>query len=361
MQQPGTEFTGLTMPVFTAFGWAGEEAAIKFALSQLEVFVGELHANLSREAKEKFSHFGLSEEHQAVYLSVKEDVFNDVYITYFARPMSLEMQLSIQDETVLNKIYKQAEKQPALNHRLITELGPEWSLRIQQMQVDEDSGEVAHYQDVYKDSVASLDEDAANELFSKAAYLNNDDRWIAPFYLSKRFDSERVAAMGLTIIQVMSEQVSTLMPLLDFMTGKTKRKKSTKGKGKTKKTAVSKETVVTDSGEDIEEMFSYTAVLKPLHLRRGFINLTSKHWPFFQINSRTETRPVTIYYEGIYNKECTVWRLLPNDQARIMLSPTVHEWLEDSFQAGDKIDVVARKLNGNEIQISLKSESEQSE
>ncbi len=359
--QPSTEFSGLTMPVFTAFGWAGEETAIQFALSQLEIFVNELHANLSREAKEKFPYFGLSEEHKAVYLAVKESILDDVYITYFARPMSLEMQLSIQDEAVLNKIYKQSEKQPTLNHRLITELGPEWTLRIQQMQVDEDSQEPAHYQDIYKDSVASLDEDTANELFKKAAYLNSDERWVAPLYLSKRFDSERVAAMGLTIIQVMSDQVGTLMPLLDFMTGTTKRKKSKTGKGKTRKTAVSQETIAADADKDIEDIFSYTAELKPLHLRRGFINLTSKHWPFFQINSRTETRPVTVYYEGIYNKECTVWRLLPNDQARLMLSPAVHEWMEDNFQVGDHIEIIARKLNGDEIQISLKSDSELSE
>ena len=30
------QFNGLTMPVFTAFGWAGEETAIQFALSQLD-------------------------------------------------------------------------------------------------------------------------------------------------------------------------------------------------------------------------------------------------------------------------------------------------------------------------------------
>ena len=354
-----TDFTGLTMPVFTAFGWAGEETAIKFALSQLEAFVGELHNSLSREAKEKFPFYGLSEAHQAVYLAAKEDVFNNVYITFFARPMSLEMQLAIQDETILKKAYKQSEKQPAMCHRFITELGPEWTLRVQQMQIDEDSGEATHYQDIFKDSVASLDEAASNELFSKAAYLNGDDRWLAPLYLSKRFDSERVAAMGLTIVPVMGEQVGTLMPLVDFLTGKAKRKK--RAKGKAKKTAVSKDFPVSDSDDTIEDMFTYTSELKPLHLRRGFVNLTSKHWPFFQINSRTETRPVTLYYEGIYNKECAVWRLLPNDQARLMLSPTVHEWLEDNFQAGEKIELAARKMNGNEIQISLKPESESSE
>ena len=359
--QPTTDFTGLTMPVFTAFGWAGEETAIKFALSQLESFVSELHANLPREIKEKFPFYGLSEEHQAVFISAKEDVFEDIYISFFARPMSLEMQMAIQNKAVLMKAYKQSEKQPAQNHRLITELGPEWTLRIQQLQVDEDSGSADHYQDVFKDSVASLDETASGELFSKAVYLNGDDRWIAPFYLSKRFDSERVAAMGLKIVEVMGEQVATLMPLVDFLTGKAKRKKSSKGKGKSKKTAVTTDTVSAKDDDDTSEMFSYVAELKPLHLRRGFINLTSKHWPFFQINSRTETRPVTVYYEGIYDKKCNVWRLLPNDQARLMLSPAVHEWLEDYFQAGDKIEVVARKMNGNEIQMSLKPLDESSE
>ncbi|MBE2221186.1 MAG: hypothetical protein IAF02_06580 [Anaerolineae bacterium] len=352
--QSTTDFTGLTMPVFTAFGWAGEETAIKFALSQLEAFIGELHANLSREAKEKFPFYGLSEEHQAVYISAKEDVFDDIYITFFARPMSLEMQLAIQNEVVLTKAYKQSEQQPTMNHRLITELGPEWTLRIQQLQVDEDSAESTHYQDVYKDSVASLNEAASTELFSKAAYLNGDARWVAPFYLSKRFDSERVAAMGLKIVEVMADQVSKLMPLADFLTGKALRKKSTKTRGKSKKTAVSTDTTIDDQDDDIEEMFTYTAELKPLHLQRGFINMTAKHWPFFQINSRTETRPVTVYYEGIYDKKCTVWRLLPNDQARLMLSPAVHEWVEEYFQAGDQIEITARKMNDDEIQMSLK-------
>ena len=46
-----TAFTGLTMPVFTAFGWAGQETAINYALDQLEQFIHLLHNNLSRQAK----------------------------------------------------------------------------------------------------------------------------------------------------------------------------------------------------------------------------------------------------------------------------------------------------------------------
>ena len=32
------QFAGLTMPVFSAFGWSGEETAINFALDQLQMF-----------------------------------------------------------------------------------------------------------------------------------------------------------------------------------------------------------------------------------------------------------------------------------------------------------------------------------
>lgn len=355
--QPTTDFTGLTMPVFTAFGWAGEETAIKFALSQLEIFIGELHHTLPRPIRDRFPFYGLSDEHQAVYLAAKESVFDDAYITFFARPMSLEMQFAVEGPALLNKAFKYAENQPALCHRLITELGPEWTLRLQQLQVDEDSGEVTHYQDIFKDTVANLNESAAVELFNKAAYLNGDERWQVRFFMSKRFDSERVAAMGLTIVQVMSEQVATLMPLYDFLTGKEKAK-SSRAKSKTKTTAVLEAFPTLSKDETVEDMFTYTAELKPLHLRRGFINMTAKHWPFFQTNSRTETRPVTVYYEGIYNKECAVWRLLPNDQARLVLSPTVHEWLEDNFKIGDYIEITARKMNGDEIQLSLRQTSQ---
>lgn len=50
-----TNFTGLTMPVFTAFGWAGEETAIKFAFTQLEAFIGALHVNLPRTVQMELS------------------------------------------------------------------------------------------------------------------------------------------------------------------------------------------------------------------------------------------------------------------------------------------------------------------
>ncbi len=340
------------MPVFTAFGWAGEETAIKYALSQLELFVQELHRALPRNAQEKFPFYGLSKENQSVYLSAAEMVGDDAFISFFARPMSLELQLGITNEAVLGKIYAQAEKEAVLWHRLVTEPGPEWSLRVQQMQVDEDSGETTHYQDLFKDSVAALDEATSVAVMSKAAYLNADPRWLVPFYFSRRFDSERVSAMGQAITQVMSEQIGLLIPILDFLTGKTGRKKA-KPKARAR-TAVETAVELEEAEPDSAEMFTYVAELKPLHLRQGFVNLTPKHWPFFQINSRTETRQVTVYYEGIYDKECSVWRLLPNDRARLVLSPALHDWLEENFAAQDQIQVTARKLVDDEIQITLR-------
>ena len=142
------------------------------------------------------------------------------------------------------------------------------------------------------------------------------------------------------------------MPTLDFLTGKVARKKT---KPRTRAKATVEEIVMPDDLQtNSSEMFTYVADLKPLHLRQGFINLTPKHWPFFQINSRTETRPVTVYYEGIYDKECSVWRLLPNDRARLVLSPALHEWLEENFTIQDQIRVTARKLGDDEIQITLR-------
>lgn len=349
------EFMGLPMPVFTAFGWAGEETAIQYALSQLELFIHELHKALPRTVREKLPVAGLNRESQTVYLAETEEDDAGAYIAFIARPLSLEIQLAIRDKKALGKGLSLAEKQPAICHRLITELGPEWSLRVQQMQIDDEVAEPTHYQDLFKDSITAFDEETAVALFSKAVYLNNEAQWVTPFYLSRRFPSEQIAVMNTAVISVILEHINALMPVFDFLTGQVKRK--LKPKSKSKPTAVVEEVQVIESPIVIEpgEGFVYVATLKPLHIRRGFINLTSEHWPFFAINSRTETRPVTIYYNGIYDKDSTVWRLVPNDQARIVLSTAVHNWLEDNFDDRDKIQVITRKLDEEEIQISLKA------
>ncbi|WP_420643019.1 hypothetical protein [Candidatus Leptofilum sp.] len=355
-----TAFTGLTMPVFTAFGWAGEETAINYALDQLEQFVHLLHSNLSRQAKGDLPFAGLSRANQSVYISASEAPEEDLHLAFFARPLSLEMQVSITDSKALAKALKNAEAQPVMAHRLITELGADWSLRLQQVQVDEESGEQAHYQDLFKDGITALLPEVSAEVMSKAAYLNNDEKWVTPFYLSRRIPAEQAAAMGVSISSVLSEQVDALLPLIHFLTGRrasSKRKSKPKARtvkpmmgGKTEGEASSLETVIKP-----EDGFVHVAQVKPLHLRRGFINLTSSHWPFFAINSRTETRPVTIYYDGVYDKESAVWRMLPNDMARIVLSPPVHHWYEDNFNKGDEIHVTVTRLDNDEIQVSLRA------
>lgn len=348
------EFTGLSMPVFTAFGWAGEEAAINFALTQLELFIQELHSSLPRSLQEKLPVAGLNRQSQTVFLAEAEDDDAGAYIAFLARPLSLEVQLAIQDKKALAKGLKLAEEQPVFCHRLITEMGPEWSLRVQQMQIDEESGESAHYQDLFKDSITVFDEETAVALFSKAAYLNDDPQWVTPFYLSRRFPSEQISVMGTAVIPVMLEHINGMMPVFDFLTGQAKKK--AKAKSRSKPAPRIEEAPITETQLVIEpdEGFIYVAELKPLHIRRGFINLTPEHWPFFAINSRTETRPVTIYYNGIYDKNSSVWRLVPSDQARVVLSPAVHHWLEEQFEADDRIQVIARKLDEDDIQISLK-------
>ncbi len=357
-----TAFTGLSMPVFTAFGWAGEETAINYALDQLEQFVHLLHNNLSRQAKGDLPFAGLSRANQSVYISASEAPEEDLHIAFFARPLSLEMQLAMTDSKALAKALKNAEAQPVMAHRLITELGAEWSFRLQQMQVDEESGEETHYQDLFKDSITALSPELSAEALGKAAYLNSEDKWVTPFFLSRRVPAEQAAAMGLAITDVLRDQIDELLPLIHFLTGRraTSKRKS-KPKARTVKPMM--------GGKDSEEMnvsletvlkpedgFTHVAKLKPLHLRRGFINLTSAHWPFFAINSRTETRPVTIYYDGVYDKDSAVWRMLPNDMARIVLSPPVHRWLEDNFTENDEVHVTVTRLDDNEIQISLRPE-----
>jgi len=54
-----TRFNGLSMPVFSAFGWAGEEQALKYALSELESFINALYESLPKDTQALFSVHGL--------------------------------------------------------------------------------------------------------------------------------------------------------------------------------------------------------------------------------------------------------------------------------------------------------------
>ncbi len=53
------------------------------------------------------------------------------------------------------------------------------------------------------------------------------------------------------------------------------------------------------------------------------------------------------------DENCTVWRLVPSDQARIVLSPPVHDWLEENAQANDQVQITAIKTDNQNIEITL--------
>jgi hypothetical protein len=359
--QASKEFSGLTMPVFTAFGWAGEENALKYALAQMQLFIEALYVRLPPDMRDEFASFGLSQENQNVYLATGSAFDQDAYVVFNARPMSLEVQLGIVGKNLLSKGLAAVSKDPDAARHIITQLDPNWTLRVQQMQVDPETEERAHHLDLFKDSVNNLTDEQAREIFSRAAYLNEEDKWATPVFLSLRLPSERVAAMGLTILEIATDLVSSLMPVLRLFTGrKAKKARPSKSAAKTARRPTESteegqpgEPTITASMKSMADSFTYIAELKPLHIRRGFINLTPAHWPFFASSSRMETRDVTVVFGTRQDRHSSVWRLQPDDQARLVLGTQVHEWLEENFATSDSIRVAAQRLDNDEIRITL--------
>lgn len=349
MQQ---QFLGLTMPVFTAFGWAGEEAALNYALSQLEAFIHELHANLSRSVQNYLPYAGLNRDIQTVFLATNEQIEDDVFVAFFVRPMSLEIQLGITDASALSRTLKSAEAAPQQFRELLEELGPGWSLYIKQMEVDEESAKRTSYQDLVKDEVSALDEETITALMSRANFLNGESKWVTPIYISRRFPSEQVAAMGRSVVPVMAEQIDALLPLLEFVMGTTRSKKG-KAQAVAKSKAATRLAEATDEALEPDQQFVYETVLKPLHIRRGFINLTSHHWDFFAESARATTREVLVSFEEKVDRDSAVWRLASNDMARVVLGDAARAWLEETFSADEKIQLVATRRDDNQIEIVL--------
>jgi hypothetical protein len=352
-----SHFSGLGMPVFSAFGWAGEETAINFALDQLQLFIDALYYSLPREMQALFPVHGIDKGAQIAYLAIDEEPEKDLYIAFFVRPMNLETSLILSDKSALSKAYRKTKLQPTDFIRLVEELGPEWNLRIQQMQFDQETGETTHYKDLYKNPAKALEGEVATEITERADYLNGEDQWIVPIYISQRTVSEKVAAMGGAVTDNVSQYIAALMPIARFLTGQVRKKKSKKKKTvKSKaKAAVQVEDTTIRQPLDSAQLgkFTYVSELKPLHIRRGFINLTPNHWPFFSLTARTETRPVTVTYGDQTDEGCAVWRLVPNDQARLVLSTPVHMWLEENFDADDRVQIAAAKQEQKQISIAL--------
>ena len=355
------------MPVFTAFGWAGEANAIKFALAQLELFIKTIAASMPADVKAILPYWGINEEAQTVYLAANADPERGPYIAFYIRPMSFEMRLSITDKAAINRGLKAAEKSVNNWHKQISQLGADWSFHIQQNHVDEDSGEASFYQDVFKDSVLAFDPETCAAATSRAAFLNSEAKWITPVSLSFQIDSQQASGMSSELIEMVNLQLKNSLPILTIFarqqktTSKATKTTRSKKRGVTKRITNKSEEAAPKSAskkakeEPQIEQFTYVSLLKGLHLRKGFINLTSKHWPFFSQTARTETRQVTVCYDGKFDSKSAVWRLQPDNVARLVLGDESHRWLEDTFATNTQIHIQAVRMEDNEIQMRLEA------
>lgn len=353
-------FSGLSMSVFTAFGWAGETAALEFALGQLDTFIHTLQTKLSRDAQRMFPVCGLDTEGQTVYLAVSEAIDREPHIRFAARPAHFELRLSINNRTALLRGLKSAEPDSVLWHRHVSELGPEWSLHVQQVQVDEENGEITSYQDIFKDTLDKWDLDASTAATSRTLFLNGDPRWLAPWHIYRRWRADPISMMGDKLVGIMAQEVEKLIPVVTRFAPPLKPVTTRRSGGRTPRATTPQAHVpdvipapLSNGTAEQPSQFTYIAELKPLHIRKGFINLTAEHWPFFADSPRTGTRKVTLYYNGKYDKETAVWRLQPEETARVVLGEKVQSWFAKAFDGRTQIKVTATKLPKDEIQINL--------
>jgi hypothetical protein len=355
--QSTEDFTGLGMPVFAAFGWAGEETAQQYAHSQLQQFIALLHANLVPVLQAELPYFGWNPDDQSAYLASTENVANDVRITINARPTSLVVQMALTDHLALTRALKQISLDPEEFLTLLKQIDPQWSIHLHQAPVNEGSG--AQIQELFKGTAAALDEASAAAAFEKAAALNSDDDWLTPFILGLRIPAEQVAAMQQSIIPILSERLESLAPLIGLLHGRSLKAQSGAEGSEMGQDEPAGEPVVPpevleqpDKPQSKDE-FTFISELKPLHIERGFVNLTPGYWPFFAVNARTESRPVVTVAGDLRDEESSVWRLQPNDLARLVLGPEMHRWLEAHFVPGEYIQLTASRVDDQEIEILL--------
>ncbi len=338
-------FNGLTMPVFTAFSWAGQDQAIQYALGQLEEFIKQMHLRLSREAQTIFPQRGLDKTSQGVFLARDLETQRDLYMTFHASATAFRYAVTLSDRVALNRAFKAIQNDQSGFYDAVSELGENWELRIQQMEYDPESEEATHYKDLFKGAANALTPSESAEMIERAVYLNSEEKWLATIQLSKRVTAEFISAMGTAVTGEVAKEVDELLPVLRFLTGGVKRATTSRKKtAKKKATATRKKTTSASAiAEDEVQSFTYVAQLKPLHINRGFVNMTEAHWPFFSINSRTVTRDVILKYEEVVDRKSAVWRMVPSDKARLVLSDTARDWLADNFSPNDEIQITAKK------------------
>ena len=98
-------------------------------------------------------YYGVSEEDQSAYFAAVDDIESDAFLLFNARPASLEVLLALTDKDAISKGLKQIMKAPVDLQRLLALLEPDWTLRVQQIHVNEETGDQGHYQDVFNGSL----------------------------------------------------------------------------------------------------------------------------------------------------------------------------------------------------------------
>lgn len=354
------QFEGLTMPVFTAFGWAGEDAALQYAIDQLTQFGSLLHQMLPRDAQLLLPANGLDQESQSAYLATDEVITDGVHVTFRATPMNFNISAAVMNKDALAVSWKAMEADIAKLQTAVSALDPEWTIRVEEAQYDAGTKQKTHYTDAFNESVTAFNKEAAESAVSRGVYRNGDKEWIAPIYLNMSLPSERASAMGLGIIDEMAKIINRLMPILNIWAGPQKAKQAQKSAvAEEKKAAKTADgaapTKTRKKSVKLNDEFAYESTLKKLHIRRGFVNLTSEHWPFFGKTARAETRDVILHYNDIEDTKSAVWRLVPDDQARIMLSGAVQLWVENNFAPNSKMKIVGKKYSNAEIHLYLET------
>ena len=347
-------FLGLTMPVFTAFGWAGEAQAVEFALDQLKQFSQGLHEQMPREGQLLMPHSGLDTESQCAYLANSLETSKDMYITYHCSPFAFRKALSLLARPALDRAFKTIQANPKDWMKIVTELGDGWEIRMQQMEFDPETEQATHYKDLFKDKASKLTAEESAELIDRMLYLNGEEKWLAPIYFTKSFSSEFVAAMNTSVTTEMAKEIELIVPLLRMLAGGIRRQAAPKKAPKKRAPKKQKKSTSASALSEAQvDEFTYTSQLKPMHIRKGFVNLTPAHWPFFSLNSRTVVRPIILHYDGHVDEESTMWRLVPDDTARLMLSDKATRWMSDNCQSNDKVQITARKAEEKVIVIDL--------
>lgn len=353
-------FNGLTMPVFSAFGWAGEAQAMKFALSQLELFIARLHENLPADLRAIFPYAGLDRATNLIYLAANEEIEKDIYVTFLARPLSFQIALNVTDKKLLAKSFKRADTSAKQWYQIFARLEPGWEMHLRQMEVTDEENPTsrAFYKDLFKDMLSAFSIEAAETILTNTAYLNGEPGWVTPLTVSQKFSSDQISIMGAKVIRFISQKLETLLPVIRLFNQQQPKQPAQKSKvsRSASPTAHSPEQIAAmlpHQGEPMAE-FTYVAEVKPLHIRKGFINLTPEHWAFFALTARTETREVKVRCGDKLDSKSSVWRLAPNNQARIVLSEVGQQWLQKQLVSEGRVEIIAHKNEQNEILLTVR-------